>query len=151
MPRQKKTTDLQSPAASIAQPVTAVEAAALDRLQRENQLLLGEIFVARRAAEITAELVVEQITRMEENYHALAKANHELRQALEEINTLRSTLPICAQCKSIRDDAGYWNRIEKYLEQHSALEFTHGLCPDCEATLYSKESWYQSKKNGRQE
>lgn len=131
--------------------MTTEKQSALAALQAENRLLLEEIYVSRDAASLTAKLVVEQIGKMEENYRELAKVNHELREALDEINTLRGTLPICSHCKSIRDDAGYWNRIEEYLEQHSMIGFTHGLCPDCEDSLYGEEDWYQSKKNARKE
>lgn len=105
-----------------------------------------EVKVSRRAAEITAMLVVEQISRMEDNYRELDKVNRELREALEEVNVLRGTLPICAHCKSIRDDSGYWNRIELYIQEHSSADFTHGMCPACEEALYGKEEWYQKKK-----
>lgn len=120
-------------------------------LQEENRLLREEIVTSRRAAEITAKLVVEQISKMEENYRELAKVNQELRDAMEEISTLRSTLPICAQCKSIRDDAGYWSRIEEYFEQHSTVDFTHGLCPECEVALYGEEDWYQKRREAKRE
>jgi len=113
-------------------------------------LLRDEVEVSREAANLTANLVVEQITRMEENYHELAKVNGELRSALEEIRTLRGTLPICAKCKSIRDDAGYWNRIEKYLQEHSGADFTHGLCPECEEDLYGEQEWFQRYKKKRE-
>lgn len=53
-----------------------------------------------------------------------------------EVKTLRGFLPICAACKNIRDDKGYWNRIESYIKEHSEVEFTHGLCPDCAKRLY---------------
>jgi PAS domain S-box-containing protein len=55
----------------------------------------------------------------------------ELREALAHVKTLKGFLPICASCKNIRDDAGYWQQIESYLAEHSDLEFSHGLCPDC--------------------
>ena len=116
----------------------------------ENQLLLNEVEVSRDAANLTANLVVEQIGRMEENYRELAKVNGELRSALEEIRTLRGTLPICAKCKSIRDDAGYWNRIEQYLKEHSDADFTHGLCPECEEDLYGDQEWFQRYKKKRE-
>lgn len=48
-----------------------------------------------------------------------------------EVLTLRGFLPICASCKKIRDDKGYWNQIESYIRDHSEVEFTHGLCPVC--------------------
>jgi PAS domain S-box-containing protein len=55
----------------------------------------------------------------------------ELQHALAEVKTLRGMFPICAWCKKVRDDEGYWNRIESYLESHSEMQFTHGICPDC--------------------
>lgn len=55
----------------------------------------------------------------------------ELRDALASVKTLKGLLPICAACKKIRDDRGYWERIEDYLRDHSEAEFTHGLCPKC--------------------
>jgi PAS domain S-box-containing protein len=61
----------------------------------------------------------------------------ERRRAEAQVKTLRGLLPICAGCKKIRDDRGYWNQIERYLHEHSEAEFSHGLCPDCEAKLYS--------------
>ena len=60
----------------------------------------------------------------------------ELREALAKVKTLSGLLPICASCKKIRDDSGYWNRIEDYICKHSEAEFTHGLCPECAARLY---------------
>ena len=55
----------------------------------------------------------------------------ELRDALANIRTLRGLIPICAWCKKIRNDSGYWQQLELYLGQHSEAEFTHGMCPDC--------------------
>lgn len=55
----------------------------------------------------------------------------ELRHALAEVKTLRGIIPICAYCKNIRDDHGYWNQVEAYLSRHSEADFSHGICPDC--------------------
>ncbi len=60
----------------------------------------------------------------------------ELRAALSRVKTLSGLLPICANCKKVRDDQGYWEQIEHYLEAHSQAEFTHGICPECIAKLY---------------
>lgn len=54
-----------------------------------------------------------------------------LREALEKIKTLRGLLPMCAWCKKIRDDKGYWKKVEDYVKEHSDATFTHGICPDC--------------------
>ena len=55
----------------------------------------------------------------------------DLREALSQIKTLKGLLPICAWCKKIRNDRGYWNSLEQYLEEHTDATFTHGICPDC--------------------
>jgi PAS domain S-box-containing protein len=60
----------------------------------------------------------------------------ELREALDKIRTLKEMLPICASCKKIRDDQGYWNQIESYIRAHTGTEFTHSICPDCAQRLY---------------
>jgi DNA-binding response OmpR family regulator len=59
-----------------------------------------------------------------------------LKKALSEIKTLNALLPICANCKKIRDDKGYWEKIEVYVMEHTDSEFTHGICPECMKTLY---------------
>jgi PAS domain S-box-containing protein len=60
----------------------------------------------------------------------------ELKDALAKIKTLRGLIPICASCKKIRDDRGYWQQVEVYIRDHSEAEFSHGLCPDCARRLY---------------
>lgn len=59
-----------------------------------------------------------------------------LEDALAHIKTLRGLLPICASCKKIRDDHGYWTQVEAYLSARSDVEFTHSICPDCMKALY---------------
>lgn len=71
--------------------------------------------------------------RFERESHTLIK---ELETALSEVKTLKGLLPICANCKKIRDDQGYWNQIESYLQQHAQASFTHSVCPDCIRELY---------------
>jgi PAS domain S-box-containing protein len=61
---------------------------------------------------------------------------HELQDALANIRRLRGLLPICASCKKIRDDKGYWNQLETFIQEHSEAEFSHGFCPDCMKKLY---------------
>jgi len=60
----------------------------------------------------------------------------ELKTALDHIKQLQGMLPICSECKNIRDDKGYWNRIESYISEHSEVVFSHGICPDCAKKLY---------------
>jgi hypothetical protein len=60
----------------------------------------------------------------------------ELEDALLKVKTLSGLLPICASCKKIRDDNGYWNQIESYIKAHSEAEFSHSICPNCAKKLY---------------
>ncbi|MCX6132925.1 MAG: triple tyrosine motif-containing protein [Ignavibacteriales bacterium] len=64
-------------------------------------------------------------------------------EAVAQIKVLGGLIPICANCKKIRDDKGYWNQLEKYLKEHSEAEFTHGICPECREKLYGQ---YLKKK-----
>jgi PAS domain S-box-containing protein len=74
-------------------------------------------------------LDITEQKRLEEQREELIE---ELRNALADIKTLRGMLPICAWCKKIRDDRGYWNQIEAYISDHSDARFTHGICPECQ-------------------
>ncbi len=60
----------------------------------------------------------------------------ELQNALAQVKTLSGLLPICASCKKIRDDSGYWTQVESYISTHSDIAFTHSICPDCAKKLY---------------
>lgn len=66
----------------------------------------------------------------------LANKNIALAEALSKVKTLSGFLPICASCKKIRDDEGYWNQIEGYIRDHSEVEFSHSICPNCAKKLY---------------
>ncbi|MBM4341671.1 MAG: response regulator transcription factor [Deltaproteobacteria bacterium] len=79
---------------------------------------------------------VEVGRRMVETQDALAGKIGELQRALTEIKTLRGIVPICASCKKIRDDAGFWQQVEVYVRDHSEAEFSHGICPECMKKLY---------------
>ena len=59
-----------------------------------------------------------------------------LRRALDEIRTLRGFIPICSNCKNVRDDKGYWQKVERYIEDNSQVQFSHSICPDCMEKLY---------------
>jgi PAS domain S-box-containing protein len=61
-----------------------------------------------------------------------------LQNALENIKTLQGLIPICAWCKSVRDDKGFWHSVEEYLKEHSEAQLTHGLCPQCQERLLSE-------------
>ncbi len=93
-------------------------------IQLPNETLGHVIWVAINITkEKLAELQRDRVTR-------------ELQKALSEIKTLKGILPICANCKKIRDDSGYWEQIEGYLSEHSNAQFSHDICPDCARQLY---------------
>ncbi len=81
---------------------------------------------------------IRDITRRRLAEEAREKLIGELEDALEKIKKLSGMLPICASCKNIRDDEGYWQRIEQYISEHSEAIFTHGICPECIKKLYPK-------------
>lgn len=66
----------------------------------------------------------------------LEEKNKQLQNALDGVNTLKKFLPICASCKSIRDDKGYWRDVEIFIEQQTGFTCSHGICPDCSKKLY---------------
>jgi PAS domain S-box-containing protein len=93
--------------------------------------------------------VIEYCIDISERKQATAEREKlilDLQKALDDVKTLQGLLPICAGCKKIRDDKGYWNTIESYLSEHTDAEFTHGLCPDCITRLYP--DYANSKKQG---
>lgn len=91
-----------------------------DELTRVNRKLQKEIDGRRR---------VEETLRLERN---------KLKEALAKVKTLSGFLPICADCKKIRDDKGYWKQIEAYIRDHSDAEFSHSICPECKNKLYAQ-------------
>jgi len=82
---------------------------------------------------------------LEEKMDTLHQTNVNLEKALTDVQTLSGLLPICSSCKKIRDDKGYWNQIEAYIQRHSYAEFSHSLCPDCAGKLYPD---FELKKDG---
>jgi hypothetical protein len=70
------------------------------------------------------------------DFSRLEKATQRLQGALDNIKTLEGLLPMCANCKNIRDDDGYWQQVEVYIRQHSKAEVSHSICPQCAHQLY---------------
>jgi PAS domain S-box-containing protein len=81
-------------------------------------------------------LVARDISQRKKAWREREKLIDELKEALAQVKTLRGFIPICANCKKIRDDEGFWNCVEKYLSEHSEVKFSHGICPDCAKNLY---------------
>ena len=84
----------------------------------------------------TEAALLDDINKRKKTERELEKTVEELRQANTEVRTLSGLLPICASCKKIRDDRGYWTQIESYIRKHSDAEFSHGICPDCAKKYY---------------
>lgn len=80
--------------------------------------------------------IIRDITQQKKMEQEREKLIAELQDALNKIKTLSGLVPICASCKKIRDDKGYWNQLEIYIQEHTQAEFSHGLCPDCMKKLY---------------
>jgi len=80
--------------------------------------------------------IMRDMTKRKQAEEALLRERDKLQAALAKIKTLSGMLPICAHCKKIRDDKGYWNQIEEYIRDHSEVQFSHGLCPECAKELY---------------
>ncbi len=133
---------------TIWQDITESRRAA-DELSTYRQHL--EELVQERTAELKRlneqlQLDIIARTRVEEERERLIT---DLRKALSEIKVLRGLIPVCAWCKKIRDDQGYWQKIEKYVEKHSHVKFTHGICPECLKKVEKKEAAKTKKTGGR--
>jgi phosphoserine phosphatase RsbU/P len=94
--------------------------------------------------ELTARVNVAK--RMVELQTSLAAKIKELESANEQIKTLSGIVPICASCKNIRDDTGYWQQVEEYISKHSEAVFSHGICPSCMQKLYPDVYEHMQKK-----
>jgi PAS domain S-box-containing protein len=83
--------------------------------------------------------IVERLGKLIERKRAevaLKQERDKLQDALTKVKTLSGLLPICAHCKKIRDDKGYWNQIESYIRDHSEVDFSHSICPECAKNFY---------------
>lgn len=77
-----------------------------------------------------------QFKKIVETHFFMIKQATELKEKINEIKTLQGIIPICAHCKKIRNDQGYWQQVESYIKEHSDADFSHGICPDCADKLY---------------
>ncbi len=102
----------------------------------DDGTLLGSIYVAR------------DISKQKEGEQEREKLINELQDALSKVKLLSGIIPICASCKKIRDDQGYWNQLECYIRENSEAEFSHGICPDCyEKEMAEIEKWKKDKQD----
>lgn len=100
---------------------------------RTGLVSAGIIMVNNEKSILSTIVDITERKRVEEERNELIS---ELQSAISQIRTLSGLLPICASCKKIRNDKGYWQQIELYIREHSDAEFTHGLCPACARALY---------------
>ncbi len=103
----------------LARIKTHLSLTALQKELENKNLILQDEIEERKQIELEHEKLIE-----------------ELQSALTEVKTLRGFLPICANCKNIRNDEGYWEQIEVYIKDRSDVDFSHSICPDCVAKLY---------------
>lgn len=113
------------------------------RLKEMNAELIShrdhlEELVSVRTLELKAanDRLREELGERKKVEEELTAKNAKLEEALAKIKVLSGLIPICSSCKKIRDDRGYWNQLERYLEEHSEAEFSHGICPECLKRLY---------------
>lgn len=107
----------------------------IERARYESALVDARDTLEQTVKERTIEL--ESVNRVLKNeVEQKEKLISELRKAVSEVKTLSGLIPICASCKKIRDDKGYWNQIESYIKERSNVDFSHGICPDCAEKLY---------------
>ncbi|MBU2549014.1 MAG: hypothetical protein KKB20_11410 [Proteobacteria bacterium] len=92
------------------------------------ELLWGLSFLMMNSQRLESEL--------RDSGKSLVATVGDLEKTLAEVRTLRGFIPICSNCKKIRDDTGYWQQVEKYISDHSDAQFSHGLCPECVRKLY---------------
>jgi len=105
-----------------------------------------------KADQITGfRIVLTDITERKQIEKEREKLIDELQSALKKIKTLKGIVPICSNCKKIRDDAGYWNILESYIQKHSNASFSHGICPECSDKLYGDEDWYVEMNQNKEE
>ncbi|HHN63737.1 MAG TPA: response regulator [Nitrospirae bacterium] len=89
--------------------------------------------------EITSQMIERSIRYSIKHKESEAEKDRlieELKEAMNRIKTLSGLIPICASCKKIRDDRGYWQQVEAFIQEHTEAEFSHGICPDCAKRLY---------------
>jgi hypothetical protein len=97
----------------------------------------GRLLVVRRRANRMAETAKILEEKVAERTRLLETEKTKLQETLSQVKTLHGLLPICASCKKIRDDQGYWSQIESYISKHTDTVFSHGLCPHCASELYA--------------
>jgi hypothetical protein len=119
--------------------ISMIDFSELKRYQED--LVRAKSDVEERVEERTAELAAaNDLLKKEVQERQRIAAEHnklidELRDALAEVKTLEGMIPICAWCRKVRDDSGYWQQVDDYVRERSDVEFSHGICPECSARV----------------
>ena len=120
---------------------TTMEAFLLNKKRQPVEVeIRGKTIFGKDGLPIALQGVARDITehkRLEQEKNDLIV---ELKKALSEVKKLSGFLPICASCKKIRNDKGYWQQVEEYISDHSEALFSHSICPDCLRKLYPEEA-----------
>ena len=112
----------------------------------QEEEILARISTHVRMEKLKKELILRN-AMLEQESEKNRELIKKLGKTIENVKELSGLLPICAKCKKIRDDKGYWGEIEKYIETHTKALFSHGLCPDCLDDLYGDEKWFQKSRS----
>jgi transcriptional regulator with PAS, ATPase and Fis domain len=128
--------------ARLMECISTGEVRTFPELAYENKVLSVTVAPFAKGAIITSQDITERVQAERDRMALIA----DLRKALDEVETLRGLLPICASCKKIRDDRGYWNTVEDYFSNRSKVDFSHTLCPDCIRTMYP-DLWERMPKH----
>jgi len=111
--------------------------------QRKTILNSAAPVIGPRDNLIGAIIVNQDITERKKMEDERERLIAELQETLKNVKTLEGLLPICAHCKKIRDDKGYWQQVEVYVRDHAEVEFSHGICPDCARSHFP--NYYRTK------
>lgn len=120
---------------TLRQEVTHRKQAEAD-LRAARDILEERVTEKAATIEETSQLLTVEIGERLRTEEKISRLVAQLREALAKVKILSGLLPICASCKKIRDDGGYWTQVEVYVREHSDADFTHSICPECAAKLY---------------
>ena len=103
-------------------------------------------FAMERVRSLVQQQMEQANVELERTNKEKEKLIAELQHSIDEIKTLQGILPICARCKKIRNDHGYWEQVDEYIHKHSNVEFSHSICPECRVALYPELKNTKAKK-----
>lgn len=110
------------------------------RIQNQTRIFLivtvGSLLLFSIGLGVFLFLYRKKSKELKESHDALKVINLDLQDALENVKVLKGFIPICANCKKVRDDSGFWSQIESYIMENSEAQISHGICPDCMGSLY---------------